>query len=368
MSDTSFLPLRIDHKGYIKSLEGGDRALAWKQFTDAFWNSDSLGGRARNEYLFRRGFLRDKWALYALETNDAEAYLSDFQTAQIGLANGIYANVLRDRMLLIHTLSDYCAVPRIHALRGLDAEEVALTAEWATHREEGAGPALDILIQPLLAGARGRVETARVQDGGFAGFGKTGDMKLLSTVVRDWSQAARLPYLFTDQLAQGPFMQGLYAGAQNRLSVVLTRDLSNWDSLLTSATLMIGTDRTRGGVPDLAHGGLSVPIDLGTGQTGRAASVTVENTLVFQDSHPDTGAALSGLTVPHWDRIRADLLRIMDESSYMRVAMLDFTLIGADDGQLGLIGPSQLDLSGVQVHRPLLKDPVFAETMRKLVL
>lgn len=367
MSAAPPFPLGTDHKSYIRTLQGGDHALAWKQFTDAFWNSDAMGGQAKNEFLFRRGFLRDKWVLYGLEANDAEAYLSDFQMAQINLANGIYANVLQDRMLLIHTLSGYCAVPRIHALRGLNTEEVALTAEWSAHRDTGDGPPLDILIQPLLAGARGRVETARIRNGEFDGFGKQGDMKLLSNVTRDWSKATSQPYLFTDNMEQGAFMQGLYPGTQNRLTVILTRDLSNWDPILTAATLIIGADRVKGGIPDLVRGGLSAPVDPDTGRIGQVATVVSGNTVHFQDSHPDTGLQLSGLEVPNWARIREDLLRIMDESSYIRVAMLDFTLLG-EDADLGLIGPSQLDLSAIQVHRPLLKDPVFAETMRKLVL
>ncbi len=365
MIDHPPLPLGIDHKTYIKTLQGDGKNLAWKQFTDVFWNSDTLRSGSKSEFLFRRGFLRDKWVLYGLESNDPEQYLSDFQAAQINQANGIYANVLQDRMLLNHTLADYCVVPKIHALRGLDAEEVALSGDWAAHHADGTGPDLEVLIEPLLAGARGKVEAVKIVKGQFEGFDKTGDMKLLSTITRDWSKSARLPYLFTDNLQQGPFMSDLYDGGQNRLSVILTRNLENWDPVLTAATLMIGTDASRGQLT-LAQGGLSAPVNLDTGEVGAAAGIGAERTLERHDTHPETGAALRDLTVPGWTEIRAALMRIMDESSYMRVAMLDFTLL--EDGRLGLIGPSQLDLSAVQVHQPLLHDPVFAETMRKLTL
>lgn len=365
MADQKSLPLGIDHKTYIKTLQGDGKNLSWKQFTDVFWNSDALRAGVKNEFLFRRGFLRDKWVLYGFDDNDPEEYLSDFQAAQINQANGIYANVLQDRMLLNHTLADYCVVPKIHALRGLDAQEVALSGEWAAHHTDGTGPDLEVLIEPLLAGARGKVEVVNISNGRFEGLGKTGDMKLLSDITRDWSKAARLPYLFADNLQQGPFMSGLHAGGQNRLSVILTRNLDTWDPVISAATLMIGTGASDGRLT-LARGGLSAPVDLATGTVGAAAGIGAEQTVERHDTHPETGAALRDLVVPEWQEIRAALLRIMDESSYMRVAMLDFTLLA--DGRLGLIGPSQLDLSAVQVHQPLLRDPVFTETMRKLTL
>ena len=303
--------------------------------------------------------------LYELDRNDVEHYLSDFQAAQVVRANGIYSNVFQDRMLMIHTLAGYCTVPRIHALRGLDAGEVSLSGDWQAHHADGSGAALDVRIQPLTAGARGKTQVVRVENGRFEGFGKSGDMQLLSVIVRDWSKAARLSYLFTDALPQGSFMSGLYPRAQNRLSVVLTRDLDNWEPHLVSATLGIGSDRS-GARADLAQGGLSAPVDLASGQVGEAVRIDPEEGLTRMASHPDTGAPIAGLTLPGWEKIRETMLRIMDESSYMRVALIDFTLL--EDGSLGLIGPGALDLSATQVHQPLLGDPIFAETMRKLTL
>lgn len=365
MPENTSVPLGIDHKTYIKTLEGDGKNLAWKQFTDAFWGSETLRAGARSETLFRRGFLRDKWVLYGLDHNDIETYLSDFQAAQITQANGIYANVLRDRMLLNHTLADYCVVPQIHALRGLGADEVALSQDWAAQHAGTSAPDLEVLVEPLIAGARGKVEVVKVSGGQFEGFGKSGDMKRLSDITRDWSRAARLSYLFSQNLPQGPFMSGLFGDAQNRLSVILTRDLDSWDPVLTAATLMIGTQASRGRL-SLTQGGISAPVNVDTGTVGAAAGISPEQTVAQYDTHPETSAPLRGLTVPGWEGIHAALMRIMDESSYMRVAMLDFTLL--EDGRLGLLGPSQLDLSGVQVHQPLLKQPVFAQTMRKLTL
>lgn len=365
MSSKISSPLGVDHKTYCKTLEGDVRALAWKRFTDGFWSSDALGAGAKGEFLFRRGFLRDKWVAYDLGNNDAELYLSDFQAAQINNANGIYANVLQDRMLLNHTLAGYCAVPKIHALRGLDAEEVSLSGEWAAHRETGDGPDMDILIQPLLAMIRGRAETARLSGGMFEGFDKSGDMRLLSNITRDWSRAAWVPYLFTDNPVRGSFLTDLYPGARNSLSVILTRDLDSWDPVLTTATMLIGSRVSQGGV-EIQRGGLSAPVDVATGRIGRAATLNERGGVTRHDTHPDTNAPISGQQVPGWDAIHATLLRIMDECSYMRVAMLDFTLL--EDGSLGLIGPARQDLTPVQVHGPLLEDPVFAETMRRLTL
>lgn len=365
MSVASHPPLGVDHKAYIKSLADTDKLSAWKSYTDAFWNTDPLGGNAKAEFLFRRGFLRDKWVLYDLERQDSESYVSDFQAAEIRRANGIYANVLDDRMLLIHTLAGYCEVPRIHAMRGLDADEVSLTPEWAAHRAGRSAPDLDVHILPLLSGLQGRMETAALKSGEFSGFGKDGSIHRLSNIVKDWSLAARVPYLFTDAFEQGAFMSGLNAGSRNGLSVILARDLTNWEPLVVSAILRFGSKRS-GGSLSMAAGGLSAPVDLQTGAVGPAAFLDAKNRMQRLKKHPDTGARIAGLDVPGWAGIRATLQRIIDESSYMRVAMLDFTLL--HDGTLALLGPSSTEMAPFQVHEPLLNTPAFADVLRKLAL
>lgn len=382
-------PLQVDHRSYVKALEGPEHHQAWKQFTDTFWSSPPLGASERAEFLFRRGFLRDKWVLYGFRNADPERYLSDLQTARINQANDIYAPVLEDRMLLIHALSGYCRVPRIHALRGLNADQVGLSAEWQAHAACRPGaPPLEILIQPLLARARGRSETITLRDGQFEGFGKRGDLVRLSHIVRDWSRAAALPYLFTEILPQGAFLTGLYPPGRSHLCVLLTRDLDDWSPRLVAASAMIGSDRAPGrvrvapppeaGEPEgtppgtgaglrLMDGALSAPVDLERGTLGAAAQIDTDGRrVVFHDRHPDSGARIAGAEVPGWAGFRDTLLQIMNESSYIRMAFLEFTL--SEDGGPALLGPAAPDLSALQVHRPLLDDPVLAETLRKLAL
>lgn len=365
MSLNTSLPLGIDHKAYIKNLGGPERHAAWKRFTDAFWNSDSLDAGAKAEFLFRRGFLRDKWVLYDLEVNDVEDYVSDFQAAEIRQANTIYANVLDDRMLLIHTLTGYCTVPRIHALRGLDADEVSLSPEWAAHRAGRPAPDLDIQVLPLLAGLQGRSEHATLRGGMFEGFDKDGSIFRLSNIVKDWSLAARVPYLFLDSFRQGDFMADLYPGTANRLSVIVARDLTNWEPLIVAAVLRFGSAEADGRL-GMAAGGFSAPVDVLTGKVGAMAFVDDDHRMQTADAHPETGRRIAGLDVPGWADIRSTLMRIVDESSYLRVAMLDFTLL--QDGSLALLGPSAVELAPYQVHEPLLRNAAFAEVLRKLAL
>ncbi|WP_282027059.1 sugar-transfer associated ATP-grasp domain-containing protein [Limimaricola cinnabarinus] len=350
----------------MKSLKGETEHIAWKKFTDAFWNSEAHYAGDKAQFLFRRGFLRDKWALYDFAQTDPEVYLSDLQAAQVVQANGIYVSVLQDRMLLCHTLSEYCRVPRIHALRGFGAEEVSLSADWQAHREDiNNAPPLEVTIQPLIAGTRGRTETVKVRNGSFDGFGKSGSMDRLSKIVRDWSQTARLPYLFSETLRSSAKTSALAGGHESRLSVILVRDLQNWEPAVVSATLMLGTFRSKGGL-QFGQGALSAPVDVDTGEIGLAVELTEGGRLHHHTTHPETGAPIAGTGIEGWEQSRRTLLRIMDESSYMRMALLDFALL--ENGELGLLGPSQVDFGAVQVHGPLLGHPVFAETLRKLVV
>ena len=360
-------PLRVSHRAYIASLNTPRHHEVWKQFSENFWQNTTAIPPEQMEFLFLRGFMRDKWILYRLQHEDCELYLSDVQAALLREANDIYAPVIEDRMLMLHALSSYFTVPRVHALRGWKANEIGLSAEWQAHTDRHpAAPPLEVLIQPLRAGASGRSARVSLRDGQFSGFGMQGSLAQLSDIVRDWSEASGQSYLFSETLPQDAALGPLFPRGRSHLSILLTRDLKDWSPRIVAACAVIdSTSAAAAGSLRLSDSALSAPVSLSHGVLGPALGL-VDGQMVAHRKHPDTGARIDGLRLPGWTAIHKTLERMMDECSYLRLAFLNISI--QPDGTLALLGPADPDLSVLQVHRPLLGDPVLAETLRKTAL
>lgn len=57
----------------------------------------------------------------------------------------------------------------------------------------------------------------------------------------------------------------------------------------------------RSGVDNIGHGSFTAPVDLDTGAVGAAV---LQETMLPQLRHPDTGVSLSGITLPHWSQAK----------------------------------------------------------------
>src|SRR5262249_57066559 len=101
------------------------------------------------------------------------------------------------------------------------------------------------------------------------------------------------------------------------------------------------------------RGGLSVKIDLVSGELGPAATI-VSNQLRWFDQHPESGARITGIRVPNWDDTRREILRAAASLPYTPAVGWD--LVMTDGGGCFLEGNSPPFPSVWQVHDPLLSD------------
>ena len=85
---------------------------AWKAFSLAFWEEPDHGlDNERQSELFHAGFLRSRWALYDLQEQGVESYLSDYQALCLQAVNAKYQAVLADPVLCGHVMANYFQVP-----------------------------------------------------------------------------------------------------------------------------------------------------------------------------------------------------------------------------------------------------------------
>jgi hypothetical protein len=102
-------------------------------------------------------------------------------------------------------------------------------------------------------------------------------------------------------------------------------------------------------------GGLAAAIDLDTGRASKAVSFPTRASPVgWHSAHPETGAPIEGLEIPHWPRIVARMLEVCRRLPYLPYVGWD--LVVTADGFRLIEGNHFPGLFPHQAHAPLLAD------------
>jgi hypothetical protein len=161
-------------------------------------------------------------------------------------------------------------------------------------------------------------------------------------------------YLIYEFLHQAEYARQIYPASTNTIRVVTVNPERSAEPFVGVAVHRFGTSRS-GTVDNWSQGGLSALIDPASGTLGPGVGRSDDRLLARHDAHPDTGAAITGTTIPDWAAVRDELLRLVAVHPYFRFIGWDVMLT---DGGCRLIeANSRPDVNLVQVHQPLLRDP-----------
>ncbi|MBC8021211.1 MAG: hypothetical protein H7X78_08390 [Methyloceanibacter sp.] len=241
--------------------------------------------------MWRLGFLPDKARLYDFAKFAPQDYLTDLQHAYTSPLNGPYAELLNNK-------------PIFHAVFGATLPVPAAIA---------------------------------------CSFG--GDMI--------WKFQAQLaatgePYIVTAAVEQHPVMASFFSETVNTVRVLMMREPGG-DAFVAGAVLRLGTSSS-GGVDNFSKGGLSFSIDTVTGKIGQGR----RKTGAIFESHPDTGAPVSGCCIPHWTAVLDCCHAAMAQQPGLQYVGWD--VVVARDGPVLIEGNNKSDVNLIQAHRPLLAD------------
>jgi hypothetical protein len=315
----------------------------------------SLSYRSR---LLGGGFTAASAATYALELNNPHDYLSDLAAGSdhARRSNGPFAVALFSDKLLSHMLMrPHIRLPELLALveRGhifpfqrSDVADVDSLLEYC--QEVGA-----VILKPAQGMKGGGVVRLEGSGASLTINGQAGDKATVAALV------ARLDdYLIEACVTQSGHAASIFPGAANTLRLVTIRDVDNaQEPFIAAAIHKFGTKTT---VPtdNWTRGGLSAAVDLETGVLGPAVRNArhAGSAPVWSPTHPDTGAQIEGVRVPHWPQVKECVLAIMTSFNFLVYIGWDILITDAGpcliEGNTGNIGVRSL-----QVHRPLLRDP-----------
>ncbi|SLM95175.1 hypothetical protein FM105_04570 [Brevibacterium yomogidense] len=163
------------------------------------------------------------------------------------------------------------------------------------------------------------------------------------------------PMIIERGLIQHPDQAALFADSVNTLRVLTMVDLENGNEpFIAMAVQRIGCRRSAP-ADNWTRGGLSARVDLETGRLGRATRLPDGDVKEWFDTHPDSGAQITGVSVPMWQEVHDLVLHSARSLSFMEYIGWDIVI--SPEGPVVLEANVNTGLNVMQSHAPLFDDP-----------
>jgi len=302
--------------------------------------------------MWKNGFLSESHLTYALEHNDYRDYLSDHaRLKQVTRINGYYAVMLYDKLyfaLLLrdfeeHVVKTYALIKDRQVTFFGTAENEHLEGILRLCKEKGA-----VVLKPLVGTQGTGVIMISMEKNKIIMNGKEVSSEELLSAVKDIDD-----YLATGYVRQHEYASRIFPRTTNTIRIMTLWDDESNQPFVAAAAHRFGNSLTFP-VDSWSKGGISAPIDLNTGTMGKAAKKPQSGKPHFMERHPETGSQIEGITVPHWDTIKAKTLEMAATLPF--IPYIGWDIIVESKGFKVIEGNNCPDIKLFQIHAPLLKD------------
>lgn len=304
---------------------------------------------------WRQGFLSMSWSLYQLQHRDPTRYLPDLLDIDYGLRYR-HQRSINDKLLFTHTMRTLGLThPPLVAfvLRGrlLPTDGTVGSATPGQWLEAELTEQRHLVFRPVSAGGGMGVFFLERHEGQLLVNGAQQPSELVHEHIRGLDQ-----YLVTEFVRQADYSATIHPATPNTVRALTLWDYSSGTPFIMAATHRFGRATT--GPTDHFHfvnAGLSASIDLDSGRLGPGMMLSSSGELCSFDAHPDTGASITGVTVPYWEETKRQLLEVaaaLPQSPYV-----GWDILMTDQGPCWLEANSPTGFRLMQMHGPFLTDP-----------
>lgn len=307
----------------------------------------------RRLWALRRGFLTESAERYGLTDANRHEYVSDIarylRTPRI---NGPFADALNNKIVFSRIVASYgCRAPEyyaviedgvyrpIGALMDLRSPEDVIEACIAGH---------EFVVKPWSGGSGVRVTAITNRDGRLAVNHRPCTADEAVAALREIDGG-----VVSEFIRQHAYADEVFPHSTNSLRILTMWDDEAEEPFIPFAGHRFGRPAS---VPtdNCARGGIAVLVDVDRGVLVRGHSGHAAGENVWYEAHPDTGAPLGGLKLPHWDRVTSGLLSLCREMAY--IPYVGWDVVITEDSFAIIEGNNYPEL-GHQVFFPLLIDP-----------
>lgn len=299
-----------------------------------------------------RGFAPSSARIYDLfgDAADEREFVSDrARAARARYIDGLFRHVLDNKLAFARLVSPLAPTP----------EPIAVVKEGKVHAADGRVLTVADLLGEhvgrglVLRNVMGRLGRGLViaepgdERGPLVVNGRPATVE--SAVAEIERIAAGSTYLATGLEAQHPDLAAIFPGARNTLRLLTLVEPETGRAFVAQACQKLGT---RASAP--TDNGLSAPIDLESGLMGPGVSRSDEGEVGWHEIHPDTGAAIAGVAVPQWRRVREAMEGVATRLNY--IPFIGWDVLVTPDGYTVIEGNADSGLQVFQLRGELLAD------------
>jgi Sugar-transfer associated ATP-grasp len=303
----------------------------------------------------RHGFGSVSMQLYRMTLQNRHLYVSDYQRIVLTPdINGPYRVMLKDKLLfnLMTQIFPDLHIPahgivdrgRLMYPRHRDAND---PVRYVANLLDDQGR---LVLKPLVGGGGAKIFFLARDSGAFF----VNERRMSEAEFSAWF-LGRQQNLINDFVLQCPELAALYPRTTNTVRLLTMWDFATMQPFIAGAVLRIGNAASYP-VDNTMAGGFAAAVDLASGRASKAVSLPIRSKPVtWLGTHPDSGARIEGIVIPHWERIAATILEVCRHLPYLPYVGWD-VIVTADGFKL-VEGNHFPGLFPHQAHAPLLADP-----------
>lgn len=319
----------------------------------------TLGFRYR-AWCWWRGFHTYRAPLYRLDDPvDGPLYITDREVYRNGDLDAPLHYSLNDKL-------SFWALVRTQTTHMAPA--LGLISRGRFFPLEGSGPVVP--VADAVAGWRGNLylKPWMGSSGVDTEYLQCGDRALLRNHVPstpgDIAAAVGLRvYLVTPEIQQATYSRAVQPATSNTVRLLTVFDTETDRAHVVAAAQNFG----RGGGPTPVdhwyRTGAVCDVDLQTGVLGYGVLFPTDKVRRDVEVHPETGAQMRGLAVPHWEEIRNEIERVATAVGFL--PYIGWDVLVTDDSFFILEGNARSALGLLQLERPLLANPHVRQLLKR---
>lgn len=304
---------------------------------------------------WRHWFSCRDWLLYDLDHRDPGEYLPHHASLDFALKHA-NSGSLNDKLLFARGLAAigmdhprplaFMQRGRIHPFTGGEKDPPA--GAWLAGQAARHG---GIVLKPVIGLAGSGLLFIRESASGLTANGAAVTVSGLDELAAGLDQ-----YLITEEVKQAAYAAAIFPQATNTLRILTLWDYQANEPFIAAAVHRFGSSRS---LPvDNFHagsGGLCANIDIVSGLLGPALTLDESGGLCRQRHHPETGAAIDGVSVPGWMEVRAAVLRVA--AAFPESPFVGWDIALGENGPMFIEANVPPSIHVWQIHGGLLRDP-----------
>lgn len=255
-----------------------------------------------------KGYTPDHYTLYQLEENNIDDYLSENDRWATRKINKEYRIALDDKLLFYELFHREISIPenlfwmkegKFLDLKGGEISKEGFRKLLAKHQE--------LFIKPVVGGGGRGIFKVSNHKGNYFIDNQAVTFPELVQVMKESDN-----FVGTPAIEQDAYASQIFSESTNTIRILTTYHEELNQATIPEAMHRFGTEETKP-LDNVSIGGLFAQIDVATGRLSEAKNYANEE----YERHPDSQEAIKGVSVPKWEAIKAECIRVAEKFPYI---------------------------------------------------